>query len=245
MASPLPEKSMTKLRLIGCLLSCIIIAFCCGGCAELEGSGFFGTNQGLDPATVALGLKDALRVGTERSVESTSGLDGFLGNNLIRIALPEKLQGVGSALRKLGMGSQVDAFEVTMNRAAEQAAGEATEVFWGAIKEMTLSDALGILNGGDTAATSYFRSNTSDDLRARFGLIVSSKMSELGLYRRYDQLISRYSQIPFVSSPSLDLDNYVTDKALGGLFTVLGQEETKIRRNPAARSTELLKHVFR
>ena len=214
------------------------------GCQELAENPLFRPAAPLDAKTVALGLKDALRVGTERTVASTSTLDGFLANELIRIALPEQLDGLAAALRRLGLGSQVDAFEVTMNRAAERAAGEAKDVFWDAIQNMTLADAYGVLRGGETAATDYFRAHTSDALRARFGPIVSSKMAEVGLYRAYNQLLSRYSALPLVSKPTLELDEYVTERTLEGLFSVLAREEKRIREDPAARTTELLRRVF-
>ncbi len=122
----------------------------------------------LDESTVAAGLKEALRVGTERSTASTSKLGGFYKNALIRIALPEQYAGVAKTLNSIGMGSYVDDFERSMNRAAERASGEAIDVFWSAITQMSISDAFGILNGGDTAATDYFRRKTTASLAARF-----------------------------------------------------------------------------
>jgi hypothetical protein len=144
----------------------------------------------------------------------------------------------------VGFGAQVDELEVAMNRAAESAAGEAGEVFWQGIREMTFSDAMGILNGGDTAATEYFERTTRDTLRARFEPIVASKMNEVGLVRRYEELRARYAALPFTQEPSLDLRGYVTERALDGLFEVLGEEEREIRTDPAARVTPLLKEVF-
>jgi len=205
-----------------------------------------GGSAALDAATVAAGLKDALRVGTDRTVASTSRLDGFLANELIRIHTPESLSTMTRTLRTVGFGSKVDELEVAMNRAAEQAAGEATSVFWNGIQKMSIQDAFGILNGGDTAATDYFRRTTSDELRARFSPIVEQKMSAVGLVQIYDDLVARYEAIPLASfgSKPPDLRAHVTDGALSGLFTVLGQEEAKIRQEPAARSTELLRKVF-
>ncbi len=203
-----------------------------------------GASDSLDATTVAAGLKDALRVGSERTVGATSGLDGFLGNELIRLAIPEELSTMATALRTVGFGPEVDELEVAMNRAAEQASGEALDIFAGQIGRMTVSDAFGILNGGPTAATDYFRANTSTALRQRFAPIVDAKMQAVGLAESYGSLVERYNQLPFVTSPALDLEQYVTDRTLSGLFTVLGQEESKIRENPAARSTELLQRVF-
>ena len=199
----------------------------------------------LDEQTVIAGLKEALKVGTERAVLDTSSVDGFLGNALIHIALPEQYDGMAKTLRKVGFGRYVDELEVAMNRAAEKSAGEAREVFWSAITSMSVNDAFGILKGNDTAATDYFRDKTSAQLRQRFEPIVKAKMEEVGLYRVSNQVISRYKAIPFLEKPAVvNLDDYVTEKALSGLFTVLAQEEQKIRQDPAARTTELLKKVF-
>jgi hypothetical protein len=193
---------------------------------------------------VVSGLKQALEIGTRNAVDLTSSENGYLDNPLIRIKLPDALDKMASGLRIVGFGAQVDELEVAMNRAAEQGASEATEVFWQGIRQMTFSDAVGILNGGDTAATDYFERTTRDTLRARFEPIVSSKMDEVGVVRSYDQLIGRYEAIPFTSKPSFDLRSYVTDKSLDGLFTILGKEERKIRTDPAARVTPLLQQVF-
>jgi hypothetical protein len=151
---------------------------------------------------------------------------------------------MADALSALGLGSQVAELELAMNRAAERASAEATEVFWKAIAQMTLQDAFGILNGGDTAATEYFRTRTSDALRARFRPLVDERMQQVGVYRIYEPLENRYAALPFVTKPALDLDAHVTDRALDGLFGMLAREERRIREDPAARSSELLRRVF-
>ena len=198
----------------------------------------------LDDGTIAAGLKEALRVGTDRTVQSTSREDGFLGNGLIRIALPEQLESTAKGLRAVGFGSQVDELEVSMNRAAERAAGEAAAVFIDAIRQMSFADVRSIWQGPDDAATAYFRAKTSDDLRIRFGPIVDESMQQVGLARLYDDLLAKLARLPLVPQPDLDLGEYVTDRALAGLFTVLEQEEAKIRTDPAARTTALLRTVF-
>lgn len=220
------------------------------GCATLQESmGDIidsGSEDGeLDESVVIAGIREALHVGTQNTVISTSKVDGYLGNKLIRIAMPEQLESMVSTLRTVGLGAYVDDLEVGMNRAAELAAAEARDIFWNAIKNMTVADAFGILNGDDTAATEYFRKQTGDDLRARFHPIIEQKMDEIGLSRMYSQAADAYNSITFTGAPELvDLDEYVTDRALDGLFVVLAQEETKIRDDPAARTTELLKKVF-
>lgn len=200
--------------------------------------------SGLDEKTVAAGLKDALAVGTERTVLQTSKVDGFLGNALIRIALPGQYKEMADPSRKLGFGHEVDALEVGMNRAAEKAAGEARPVFSDALRKMTVTDAVQILRGGDHAATEYFRKHTQDALRVKFRPIVTKNMQKVGLYQSYNRVAERYDKLPLVSHPALNLDDYVTDKTLSGLFTVLSQQEKRIRKDPAARTTDLLKKVF-
>ena len=235
-----------------------VLAFVCSfnfGCAEMGTQypigdivqatmGALGGPGGGDSSRVAAGLREALKVGTERATGRTSTVDGFLGNTLIRIGTPSELRTMATALRTVGFGAQVDQLEVAMNRAAEQASGEARSVFWNAVSSMTLTDAVGILNGGDTAATQYFQRRTSDTLRTRFRPIVEQKMGEVGLYQTYKSLSDAYNAMPFVTAPAVDLEQYVTDQALSGLFTVLGEEETRIRRDPVARSSELLREVF-
>jgi hypothetical protein len=189
-------------------------------------------------------VKEALRVATERAVRSTGQRDGFLRNRQIRIGLPGALGKLASGLRAVGMDEQVDELEVAMNRAAEQAAGQAAPVFVDAIASMTLQDAAAIVRGGDTAATDYFERTTSDPLRARFRPIVEQAMQQVGLAQRYDRLVGRYTALPFASKLNLDLPGYVTEQTLAGLFHVVGEEEKRIRTNPAARTTELLEQVF-
>lgn len=198
----------------------------------------------LEEGTVVSGLKEALSVGTRNAVASVSEVDGYFGNELIKIVMPEKIQMVTNVLAKAGYGQQVDAFILSMNRAAETAAPKAASIFVSAIKEMTLEDATGILNGGDTAATDYFREKTSPRIYEAFEPIVSSSMNEVGVTRTYKEMMDRYTSLPFTTLQSLDLDDYVTDRALDGLFHMLSQEEMRIRTDPAARVSELLKKVF-
>lgn len=231
--------AVDPVRLIVALASAALLA-CAGSGGSLTDLLASASGDGK----VVSGLKQALEVGTRNAVDLTSRRNGYLDNPLIRIELPGALDKMASGLRVVGFGAQVDELEVAMNRAAEQAAGEATDVFWQGIRQMSFTDAVGILNGGDTAATDYFERTTRDTLRARFEPIVSSKMDEVGVVRSYDQLVGRYEAIPFTSKPSFDIRSYVTDKSLDGLFTILGREERKIRTDPAARVTPLLQEVF-
>ena len=221
------------------------------GCVDVSQSPLLGnllnrstTSPVLDESTVASGLKEALRVGSERAVSLTAAEDGFLDNSLIRIALPSQLQKMADTLRRIGMGSYVDQFEVAMNRAAERASGEAKGVFWDAITSMTLTDAMGILKGDKTAATDYFRKKTSSQLAEKFKPIVQEKMAEVGVYGDYTTLVNAYNALPLSSKPQFDLERYIVEKAQEGVFTMLAEEEVKIRQDPAKRTTELLKKVF-
>lgn len=197
-----------------------------------------------DVATSAAGIKEALAIGTERAVKSLSKVNGYFGNAAVKILMPPKLQQVAEVARMAGYQQQVDEFILSMNRAAEAAAPRAARYFGDAIRAMTLSDVRGILTGGDTAATDYFRRRTNDQLYAEFKPVVSQKVGEAGAARAYRNMMGRYESLPMMGKLSLDLDDYVTNKALDGLFYTVGQEEKKIRTNPAARTTELLKKVF-
>jgi len=198
----------------------------------------------LSDEKVMAGLKEALHVGTENTVNLTGKMDGYFRNEAIKILIPEKLRTLEKGLRTVGYGSHVDEFVVAMNRAAERAAPRAKEIFWDAIKAMSFDDARKILAGNETAATDYFKGKTTDRLSAAFKPIIDNSMNEVGVTRQYKELLGRFQAIPFAKTESFDLDHYVTDKSLAGLFYVLGQEEKKIRTNPAARVTDLLKEVF-
>nr|WP_091644033.1 DUF4197 domain-containing protein [Aquisalimonas asiatica] len=193
---------------------------------------------------VAAALRDALRVGTERTVDRTAREDGYLGNADIRIPLPDQFDAAASQLQRVGLGGQVDALERSMNRAAEQAASEAASVFAGAIREMRPADVHAVLNGGSDAATRYLRDQSESELRERYQPVVREQMDAAGVYRVYQPLRDSYNQMPLLPRLDLDLDRYVTDQALDGLFTVLAEEEARIRADPAARTTELLRDIF-
>jgi hypothetical protein len=203
-----------------------------------------GKTDALSDEKVASGLKEALQVGTGNAVQLTGKPDGYFKNKAIKILMPEKLRSLEKGVRAVGYGPQVDEFVLSMNRAAESAAPFAKDIFWGAIKEMTFDDARKILGGNDTAATEYFQAKTSDKLAVAFRPIVEKSMNDVGATRRYKELVGQAQSIPFLRTQSLDIDEYVVGKALDGLFFVLAEEEKKIRKNPAARVTSLLKEVF-
>ena len=200
--------------------------------------------EGLTESKIIAGLKEALRVGTENTVNITGKLDGYFTNQAIKILMPEKLQTLEKGLRTVGYGDKVDEFVLSMNRAAERAAPQAKQIFWDAVKEMSFEDARKILKGSNTAATDYFKGKTTDKLTTAFRPDVEKAMNEVGVTRQYKELVGKVQAIPFMKTEAYDIDQYVVTKALDGLFYVLGQEEQKIRTNPAARVTDILKEVF-
>ncbi len=209
----------------------------------LKGLGV-GKPAGLSDGKVVSGLKEALRVGTENAVNSTGRTDGYFRHQVIKILMPEKLQNIEKRMRSVGLGDPMDDFILSMNRAAERAAPRAKQIFWDAVLEMTFDDARKILTGEDTAATDYFQKTTSEELTAAFRPVVEKAMDEAGVTRQYKQLMGLTRTIPFLNAEAVDIDSYVIAKSLDGLFYVLGEEERKIRKNPAARITPLLKEVF-
>jgi hypothetical protein len=212
---------------------------------QIPGGGQIGTPSGsLGEVKIGQALKQALQVGTENAVKLTGKPDGYFRNQAIKILLPERLKNLESGLRVVGYGPQVDELVLGMNRAAEQAAPAAKQIFWDAIGDMTIDDARKILDGPQTAATDYFKGHTTDRLTTAFKPIVDKSMSQVGVTRQYDQLLDRARGIPFLNVEQYDLDHYVVGKALDGLFHVVGDEEKKIRTNPSARVTDLLREVF-
>ncbi|MBR9986818.1 MAG: DUF4197 domain-containing protein [Desulfosarcina sp.] len=202
-----------------------------------------GTSQATD-GDIIEGLKEALQIGTGKAVETVSAPDGFYNNPKIKIPLPGVVQKVEKALRLVGYGETVDAFELSMNRAAEKATPQAKALFVDSIKAMRFEDARKILNGGDNAATQYFEEKTSGRLQEMFKPIVNQTMAEVGVTKAYQDLDAKVQTIPMAGKMSFDLDQYVTDLTMSGLFTMLAEEEAKIRQNPAARTTDLLKNIF-
>ena len=203
-----------------------------------------GTSDSISESEIVEGLKQALEIGTAKAVDLVSKTGGYYNNPEIKIPLPGSVQKAEKLLRGVGFGSKVDAFELSMNNAAERAAPEAKSIFWDAIKKMKIDDAKKILNGREDEATLYFQDKTSARLQEIFEPIVKESMGEVGVTRTYQDLNAKVEKIPFADSFSLDLDQYVTDGALNGLFQMLAEEEKKIRSDPAARVTDLLKKVF-
>jgi hypothetical protein len=199
----------------------------------------------LSSDQISQGLKEALGKGLKQAVSSLGHPGGFLTNANVKIPMPDKLQTVEKTLRTVGQGQLADQMITTMNQAAEQAVPVAADVFVNAMKNMSVDDAKGILNGPPDAATQYFRRTTQAELTAKFSPIVQDALGKTGATAAYEQLMGKAkSSVPFFNSPSFDLNAYVTGKALDGLFKMVADEEKNIRANPVARSTDLLKSVF-
>jgi len=193
---------------------------------------------------VASGLKQALEVGIKSGAGQAAQTDGYYKNPLIRIPFPEDVQRVENTLRKVGLGNQVDKFILTLNRGAEDAAKSAVPIFMSAIRQMTIADAWAILRGDKDAATQYLKRTTSEQLYKSFNPVMVQSLEKTSATRYYTDIVSEYNKIPLVQKVNPDLDDYATQRAIDGLFTLVAQEEANIRENPVARTTELLRRVF-
>jgi len=202
------------------------------------------SNKPLTDTEVASGLKEALIQGTSKGTAQASQQNGYYGNSLIRIPFPPEITKVERTLRNIGMGSEVDKFVLSLNRAAEDAAISAKPIFISAIKSLTIKDVWNILTGEKDAATQYLKRTTSDQLTSSFKPIIQKSLDKVNATKYYGTLITTYNKVPLVQKVNPDLNAYATDKAISGLFTLVAQEEANIRENPIARTTELLKRVF-
>lgn len=216
-------------------------------------------NEGVTQAASSLlsnnemaeGLKQALANGVETSIKTLGKKDGFMGNSLVQIPVPDSLAMVEKTARSVGQGKYVDQFISTMNHAAEEAVPEAAELLSEAIRQMSVEDASNIIKGPDDAATQYFRQVAGDSLAAKFQPVIEKATNQFGVASAYKNLVSQATPMlnnpllsSFVPAEALDVDQYVTDQTLDGLFTYIALEEKRIRDNPAARTTDLLKKVF-
>jgi len=202
---------------------------------------------GLDDFTqgeMANGLKDSLRQGIKSAVGKLGQNNGFLNNPKVKIPLPDSLQKVEKMMKTLGMGKQADELVVSMNHAAEKAVPQAQELMVDAVQKMSLQDAQNILRGGDDSATKYFRTNTQEELHKRFLPIVTEVTSKVGLAQRYDQLADKAKRFRLIEDDQANVEEYVTHKAMDGLFLMMAEEEKKIRANPVQAATSLAKRLF-
>ena len=201
------------------------------------------SSGGLSTAEIVSGLKEALSLGAEKSSDKLSATDGFFKDAAVKILLPKEVQDIESKMRMLGMGKLVDNAILSMNRAAEDASKAAAPIFLSAIKKMTVTDALNILRGTDTAATGYLRKTTSAELTSSFMPVIEESLKKVDATKYWKDVFTTYNR--FSSKPvDTNINSYVTSKALDGIFHYVAQEEINIRKNPAGRVTDILKKVF-
>lgn len=230
-------------RAMTALLALLVLS---SGCAQLQGyTSKYSPKQGLSIGEIANGLKEALRVGTEKAVGVLHNQDGFLADATVKILFPPSVQKIANKLNQIGMGSLVTKFVVAMNRGAEKAVKRAIPIFVDVIKGMTFDDAKRILeSNNDHEATQYFQRKTSEALYKAFAPDVKSALDQVGATDLWRTVTGTYNRIPFVSKVDTDIVRYVTNRALEGLFKKLAIQEQKIRKHPAARVTQLLAKVF-
>jgi hypothetical protein len=199
---------------------------------------------GLTNDEIIQGLKEALTVGISNGSSQASALDGYYKNNLIKLSFPPDVQRVETTLRQVGLGSEVDKFILSLNRAAEDAAKKSKPIFVKAITSMSIQDGLSILKGDSTAATKYLQRTTNQELYNQFLPVVDSTLKLNKTTKYYADLVNAYNKIPLVQKVNPDLKQYATQKAIDGLFVLIAQEERKIRKDPVARVSEILRKVF-
>ncbi|WP_209332302.1 DUF4197 domain-containing protein [Lunatimonas salinarum] len=224
----------------------LVGAFTAWSCTSADVNRFI---QGASQATltnedVGDGLRDALVKGISEGADKASLENGFFGNELIRIALPEELTKLEATLRQFGLGAEVDRVLLTINRGAESAAKEAKPIFINAIRQLTIQDAFAILRGEQDAATQFLRRTTSAQLTELFQPKVQESLNQVGATRHYTDLVNAYNAIPTTRKINPDLNAYVTEMAIDGLFKLIAEEEQKIRANPAERTTAIMRRVF-
>ncbi|MFC4309122.1 DUF4197 domain-containing protein [Steroidobacter flavus] len=217
-----------------------------GACAEMSqvlqsGAGVAGNSN---QSALSRAVKESLELGSTRAADLLSKTGGYQNSSLYRIRLPESVQPIATRLRQFGLGGQIDQIEKLMNQGAEHAAVEAKGVFVNAVRSMTITDAMGIVRGSDTAATAYFRQHTEAELRQKYLPIIQNNLKQIGFYNQYQQLLSAYKQLPLTNKPDLDLEQHVVTQSLNALFTQVGEEEKAIRKDPIGRGSSAIAAVF-
>jgi len=230
--------------------TCLLLAtLCLTACAEL--SPYLETGANVASATgygnqanLVRGVKQVLELGSERATTQLSTAGGYSNSSLYHIALPDSVQPITSRLRQFGLGGQLDQVEALMNQGAEKAAAEAKVVLVDAVRNMTMTDALGIVRGNETAATDYFRQQTESNLRSRYLPIIQNNLKQIGFYNQYQTMLNTYNKLPIADKPNLDLEQHVLVKSLNALFAQIAVEEQSIRQDPVGRGTALIGSVF-
>ena len=239
---------MNKLRIIFCVLLLALSTSTFAQFGKLvdkaKSAVANGSSSGSNPSEIANALKQALEIGANKSADVLSVSNGFFGNQTVKIFFPPEAQKAEATLRKLGLNQMCDDAILSFNRAAEDAAKTAKPILINAVKNMSINDATNILMGSKDAATTYFKSNTTDSLTNVFSPIVENSIEKVGATKYYGAFVDKYNKIPFATKLSSDLKAYVTEKAIEGLFKEIAKEELKIRENKTFRTTELMQKVF-
>ena len=244
------------------LTACITMATAAVGAQSIEqqlkdrllGSGSSSNTFNISEGDASRGIKEALAQGVDRAVRQLGKEDGFFRDQAVKIFVPEKIRRLADLARQLGAGKKVDAFELSMNRAAEKAVPVAAGILADAVRQMSVQDAIGLVRGGETSATDFFRRSSEEKLYAAFRPIVEKQTASVGVTRKYKDFSKKAGGGSMAallggggqgSASSADLDDYVTRETIDGLFHVIAEQEKQIRQNPASRTTELLRRVFR
>ncbi|MDY6947779.1 MAG: DUF4197 domain-containing protein [Pseudomonadota bacterium] len=233
-------------RLLGLAAFTMALGLALSSCAEMSQvlqAGAAGTGQS-NPSALTRAIKESLELGSTRAADLLSQTGGYANSPVYRIKLPQTVQPIAAKLRQFGLGGQVDRIETLMNQGAERAAVEAKGVFINAVRSMTVTDAMGIVRGTNTAATDYFRQRTETDLRTRYLPIIQNNLQQIGFYNQYQQLLSAYKQLPLANKPDLDLEQHVLTQSLNALFAQVAEEEKAIRKDPLGRGSSAIAAVF-
>jgi hypothetical protein len=233
-----------SLSIAGVVLTLGLSLSSCTEMSQILESGATSPGQ-PDQAALTRAVKESLELGSGRAADMLSKVGGYQNSSRYRIRLPEAVQPIASRLRQFGLGGQVDRIEALMNQGAERAALEAKPVFISAVRSMTITDAMGIVRGNDTAATAYFRQRTEAELRQKYLPIIKNNLQQVGFYNQYQQLLTAYKRLPLADKPDLDLEQHVLTQSLNALFTQIGEEEKAIREDPLGRGSAAIAAIFR
>jgi hypothetical protein len=228
------------LRFAALLLASVALSSCAEMSQVLQSAPAAQGNQDA----LARGIKESLELGSTRAADLLSQAGGYGNHPVYRIKLPDSIQPIASRVRQFGLGGQLNKLESLMNQAAEQAAKEAKGVFIDAVRAMTITDAVGIVRGNNTAATDYFRQQTDAILRRRYQPIIQQNLRQVGFYQQYEQMLGVYKQLPIANKPNLDLEQHALDKSLSALFAQVAEEEKLIRQDPMGRGSRAIAAVF-
>lgn len=228
------------------LIPCLILFITLTSCDSLNQIAQAGSAQITNPTNLEIGngLKEALQIGTSKSSDRLSAVDGFFANAAVKILFPPEAQKAENTLRSIGLGKLCDNVVLSLNRAAEDAAKQAKPIFLNAVKQMTLQDVTNILLGSQDAATQYFKRTTTLQLTASFKPVIQGSLNKVGATKYYGDAVNEYNKVPFITKINPDISAYVTQKAIDGLFIEIAQEELNIRKNISARTSPLLQKVF-